>query len=129
LIQQSWCQSFIAKAKFWFSEQGLELIFGVAVRSAIFSVAVSLQSILSILQGIQILQERTKVLACITVMAFVEQVIALGKEVASSLVLLFGAVTADGATTVPQTIRFLFKQIQAIADLIKIFYIDVQAHD
>jgi hypothetical protein len=51
------------------------------------------------------------------------------KEVAASLVLLFTAVSADCATTVPQIVALLFEQRKSATDLIEIFDVDVKAHD
>ena len=65
----------------------------------------------------------------ITVMAFIEKIVLLFKEVATSFILLFTAVSADGAATVPQIVALLFEQRKSATDLIEIFDVDVKAHD
>ena len=84
---------------------------------------------MTILIAIKLLEKGTKVHRYSAVMALVEKAIFAAHKIAPRFLLVTRGVTADGASTVPQGIRFFLEALQPMRDGMEKLDINIQAHN
>jgi hypothetical protein len=95
---------------------------------SILTFAVSLEHILLIGVSIKVFQERTEMLAGITIMTLVVHVILLPIEIATGLLFVGLGVTTDDATTIPQVCLLLGKQGKSVTNYVQVFRVNKIGH-
>jgi hypothetical protein len=95
------------------------------VRTTILAIGIAFQTVFTIQVSVIVFKECTKVLAGLTIMAFIEQIIVPTIEVSSGFGLFTSAVTADNTAAVVQILSPVLETFKSGTDLIQVFNIYV----